>query len=179
MEFFKGDETEQKFYNSGSKILNNISVELSEFFSEAYATQALGELVYDQRRFPLTNAIKRSIFISSFKQLFEAWAFSGTFESYIDVFTKIFGEDVVIDFTVPGPGELLVDITTTGLQDYEFVARSIEEDEYLFDNVVDDEDDFIVFSTLQGIESQSELEKVLFTMVPNGIFTQVSLTIGA
>lgn len=178
MKYFKGDEKEKKIYLSGDGMLSSISLSLSEYFEDVYGSKPLGEFLYDEKRFPLTNAIKREIFIGCFQELFQAWAFCGTFESYILVFKKIFGEDVEIVFTVPGPGKLVIDITATGLQDYEFLARSIVDEAYVSDTVVDEVDDTIVFSTVQGIETQSELEKVLFTMVPNGIYTTVSLTIG-
>lgn len=179
MQVFKGDATELKMTASASPVLSNISVSLSEYFDKLYSTVPLGELVYDQMRFPLTNAIKRDIFIGAFAELLQSWSFCGTFESYILVFKKIFGEDVDIDFTVPAPGKLQIDITSAGVQNFDFIARSIVDDAYVYDNVVDDVGDQIVFAAVQGLETESELEKVLFTMVPNGIYTEVSLTIGS
>lgn len=178
MKYFKGDDKELKVYQAGDGMLTSISLALNEYFEDVYGSKPLGAFLFDEQRFPLTNAIKRDIFINCFQELFQAWSFCGTFESYILVFKKIFGEDSTIVFTVPDPGKLTIDITSTGLQDYEFLARAIVENEYISDTVVDDVGDTIVFSAVQGIETQSELEKVLFTMVPNGIYTTVSLTIG-
>jgi hypothetical protein len=179
MQYFKGDATELKMYESAAPIMRAISVELSAYFNGVYESVPLGEFIYDENRIPLANAIKRSVFISAFKEIFNAWAFTGTFEAYLTVFRKIFGDDVDVVFTVPGPGRLQIDITSSGVSETLFIAREIVDDEYSFDFVVDDVGDNITFATVQGIETQSELEKMLFTMVPNGIFTEVSLTLGA
>lgn len=178
MQYFKGDEKELKYDGAGKGVLDNISLALDSFFAEAYACKALGELLYDQERAPLIKAIKREIFIQCFKELFEAWSFCGTFESYLLVLRKIFGEDADIVFTVPGPGRLQIDIVSTGFELSPFVARKVEDNQYVFDNVVDHEGNQLVFLGFLGIDTQYDLEQVLFTMTPHGIFTEVSITIG-
>jgi hypothetical protein len=177
MQYFKGDSTELKMYNSVSPIMDITSNILSDYFDNAYNNIKLGEFIYDENRVPLTNALKREIFIDCFKEIFEAWSFCGTFESYLTVFRKIFGEDAIIEFTVPGSGRLQIDIETSGLVEYGFISRWIVDNAYVFYDIVDDVGDSIVFENFKGIETEFELEKILFQMVPNGIFTEVSLTI--
>ncbi len=159
-------------------IADNIQISLNDFLSDCYGTVPLGELLWDASRVPLTNAIRREIFIGCFKELFEAFSFCGTFESYITVFKKIFGDDVEIEFTVPGPGKLNIDITTSGIQEFNFIAREILSNAYVRHTIVDHNGDKILLRGILGIETPYELEKALFTMVPGGIYTQVSLTIG-
>lgn len=178
-EFFKGDALELKMYNSGLPALDNIGLGLDEFWSQCYEMIPMGEFLWDEKRVPLTNAIRRDVFVISFKQIFEAWSFCGTFESYILVFKKIFGDDSLIEFTVPAPGQLHINIEASGIQLSPFIARRIVDNAYVYDNVVDHVGDNIAFATVLGIETQDELEKVLYTMVPAGIYTEVSLTIGA
>jgi hypothetical protein len=177
MQYFKGDATELKMYNSASNIMTILSSGLSDYFDNAYNGIELGEFLFDEKRIPLTNAIKREIFIDCFKEILEAWAFCGTFESYLTVFRKIFGEDATIEFTIPAVGRLQIDIETSGLVEYNFIAREIVNNAYVFYDIVDDVGDNIVFENFKGIETEAELEKILFQMVPNGIFTEVSLTI--
>jgi hypothetical protein len=179
MQYFKGDVTELKVYNSASTIFDNISRSLNECFDGIYNAVTLGQFLFDEQRMPLTNAIKREVFITCFKQIFEAWSFCGTFESYILVFKKIFGEDATIEFTVPAAGKLQINIDVEGVQTSNFQSRDIVDDDYVFSNIVDDVGDKILFRTPLGIASQFELETILFSMVPSGIFTEVSLTIGA
>lgn len=177
MQYFKGDANELKMYGTISPMFEAQILALNEYWENVYSCQPLGEFLYDSNRVPLVNAIRREIFITSFKEIFESWEFTGTFESYILVFNKIFGVDVVVDFTVPGPGLLEIDITTSGFQLFEAIWREIVDNAYVTDHIVDENGDNILFSTVQGFETQQEAEVMLFTMVPNGIFTTVTLTI--
>ncbi len=175
--FFKGDALEIQMYESANPIVTTVENYINEFYEDVYGSVPMGEFLYDEERVPLTNAIKRDVFIRSFKQIFEAWQFSGSFQSYMTVFEKIFGEDVEVEFTVPAAGKLEIDITATGIQEIQFQARVIEDNAFVYYDMIDDEGDFIVFTTVLGFETQQELETMLFTMVPAGIFTTVTLTI--
>lgn len=179
-QFFKeSDAQEQKFYNSAEPILSDLSLSKDEFFDDAYSCFLLGELLFDTERSPLANAIPRNIFRSSFFSLFDAFTVAGSFESYLEVFTQVFGEEVVVEFTIPGPGRLEIDITAAGFEVFQMVTRYIENNAYVFDHTVDDEGDNIVFVTVKGFESQYELEQMLFEMVPVGVKTDITLTLGA
>lgn len=178
MQFFKGDETELKFYNSARPMFDLIDAQKNLFFNQAYDAYDLGALIYDLKKSPLSNAINREIFREAFKEIFNGFKNAGTFESYIDIFTKIFGDTVAITFTVPAPGKLNIDIVAEGVVNYDFVSRFIEDGEYFFDEIIDDEGDNIVFQTVKGFTSQYELETMLFELVPGGIFTTISLSVG-
>lgn len=177
-QFFKGDETERKYFASGEPILSLLSSQKDTFLEECYGCFVLGELLYDNGYAPLSNAIPRNIFRESFEALFDSFVRAGTFESYLTVFRQIFGNDVEVTFAVPAAGKLQIDIVATGVDLSPFVARHIEDNAYVFDNIVDDEGDQIVFQTIKGFESQYELEQMLFEMVPDGIYTEITLTQG-
>ena len=179
MQYFKGDAEEIKIVNSGSPALDATSFQLSLFYDEAFESFPLGDLIYEDSRSPLSNAILQSIFRESFNEIFAAFTVAGSFESYLNVFRKIFGDDVEVTFTVPAPGKLNIDIVAAGVELSDFVARSIVDNAYVFDEVIDDEDDNIVFQTVKGFQSQYELEQMLYEMVPDGIFTNITLTVGA
>lgn len=180
-QYFKGDEFELKFDQAAEPTMSDISLSLDEFLEGAYETAPLGDLIFDTGRSPLSNAIKKEIFRAAFKEIFDAFVKVGTFDAYLTVFTKIFGDDVDVEFTVPGPGQLNIDIEATNIEISNFVARYIEDNAYLFDNVIyedGDGSDNIVFQSIQGFQSQYELEQMLFEMVPGGIYTQITLTLG-
>ncbi len=176
-QYFKGDAGELKFDSVSIPITSALEIQKDLFLDGAYETSPLGDLLFDNDRAPLANAIPRSVFRIAFKQLFESFIKVGTFEAYLDVFAKIFGSDVDVEFTVPGPGQLDIDITATGLEISPMVARYILDNAYLFDNVVDYDGDNICFQTVQGFTTQYELEQMLFEMVPGGIYTVISLTV--
>jgi hypothetical protein len=179
MEKFKpNDPIEDKFINVARATFNSAIAQRVLFFEKAYASFPLGDILINTKRAPLTNAIKQDIFREAFKEIFEAFISGGTFESYLTVFRRIFGESVSVEFVVPDPGKLEINIESDGVLLSDFVARYIEDNAYVFDEIVDDEEDNIVFQTVKGFETQYELEQMLFEMVPGGIYTQISLTVG-
>lgn len=180
-QFFKnGDLTELKYYNSAQPISDILSGQKDEFYSDAYGCFVLGDLLYDNNYTPLANAIPRAVFRESFEFIFEAFITAGSMYSYIDVFKKIFGEDVDITFGVPSPGKLTIDIVAIGFELSPFIARRVEDNSYVFDNVIysdGDGDGDIVFQTIKGFESEYELKQMLFEMVPDGIYTEITLSL--
>lgn len=179
MQFFKdSDAEEKKFYNAASPALSEIDLGRNQFFNEAYECFRLGDVLHVTGRAPLVNAMRREIFRQSFMVIFEAFIRAGSYESYLTVFRNIFGEDVDVEFNSDLPGTLNIDIHADGFQLSRFITRYIVDNEYLFDNIVTQEGDNIVFQTIAGFESQYELELMLFEMVPDGIYTVITLTLG-
>lgn len=178
MQFFKGDSEELKYYESGRTILETLSGQKDEFFTECYGCFVLSELLYDNNYAPLANAIPRDIFRESFATLFESFLAAGSFEGYLAVFRNIFGPSVEVTFTVPAPGKLNIDIVASGLETYGMSVREIVDNAYEYFTLVDDEGDRIVLQAVKGFESQYELEQMLFEMVPDGIYTEITLTVG-
>lgn len=58
------------------------------------------------------------------------------------------------------------------------MGREIVDDAYDYFEITDHTGDPILLQTVKGFQSQAELERMLFEMVPAGIFTNISLTIG-
>lgn len=210
VQLFKGDALELKMAEVGLAPANSIALSLDLFFQGAYSSRPLGEFLYDQNRIPLVNAIKREIFIQSFRELLDAFAYAGTLESYISLFKKIFGEDVQIEFTMQGPsgglaeyafiddegdfivdgdgdvlyfgepfaaGRLNIDIQTAADTEFNATIKEIFNEQYFESQFVDSDGDNLVFSSLLGIETESELRAIVFVLVPNGIYTEISLII--
>lgn len=176
MQFYKGDAEEQKYYNSVQPISDVLSGQKDLFLSDAYACFVLGELLYDNDFAPLANAIPREIFRETFSTVFENFLKAGTFESYMEVFVKVFGEDVDVTFT-QSAGQLGIDIIATGLQLSNWVSKRIVSNAYVYEDMVDDTAEQLVFQSVKGFETQQELEKMLFELVPDGIYTEISLTV--
>ena len=176
---FKGDATELKFENSAEPILSAIGLALDDFFENSYICEQLGALIYDDKRSPLVNAIRKEIFVTVFNTIFtSAFVRVGTFEAYLDVFRKVFGDEVEVEFTVTGPGKLEIDITADTFALYEILERRIVDGSYVNNHILTDAGDIIAAYVVKGIESEYELNKMLFEMVPGGIYTQIFLTIG-
>lgn len=173
------DEKELKFENSAGPVLDLISNELDLLNSNAFTTGPLGDLLVESARAPLSKAIEQTIFRSAFKEIFDAFIKVGTFEAYITVFKKIFGDSVNIIFTIPAPGKLNIEIEAAGVEFFDFVERRVVSNAYVYNEVVDYDLANIVFQIIRGFQTQYELEQMLFEMVPGGIYTEITLTLGA
>ncbi len=176
MQNFKGDETELKFRNSAEPVLSDLSLAKDDFYEGCFETAPLGDIIHESNRSPLTNAVKKEIFRLAFKEIFDAFIQVGTFEAYITVFKKIFGDSSTVTFTVPAAGKLNISIEATEIVLSDFISRTIEDNAYEFDEIVDYDLDNIAFQSIQGFATQYELEQMLFEMVPAGIFTDIDLT---
>lgn len=177
MQYYKGDTTERKFDGSAAPMLGLLSDQKDLFFDGAYSCFILGELLYDTSRAPLANAIERNIFRELFATIFDAFLVAGTFESYISVFQNIFGDDVIIEFTVPAAGKLEIDIQATGVLSATRLAREIIGGSYVYYDRVTSVGDTRVASVPKGFQTEYEAEQMLFELVPAGIWTTISLTI--
>ena len=179
MQYFKGDPIEIKFSLSAGPLLDTVSLQKTMFFDQAYSTYLLGDLIYSGFRSPLAKAIKPDIFRASFNEIFEGFITAGSFESYVMVFRKIFGESAEIDFTVPAPGKLIIDIIADELESSNLTTRYIANNQYVLEAIVDQLGvDNIMLQTIKGFQSEYELEQMLFEMVPAGIYTEINLTLG-
>lgn len=174
---FKGDDLELQMEAVGQPIMDSVEFQLDAFFDGAYEAMPLGDVIYESGRSPLANAIDQEIFRQSFPEIYDAFTVAGTFESYITVFKKIFGDTVEIDFTVPAPGKLNIDIVADEVELSNFISRTIFENLYVYDNIVTQDGDQIVFQSIKGFKTQYELEQMLHEMVPAGIFTNISLSL--
>ena len=174
---FKATDTlEEKFFQCAKPIFDLMSLQKDLFFDEAYRAFPLGDLIFEDLRSPLSNAIDERVFRESFQDIFESFISAGTFERYIQVFERIFGETVDVQFTVPGPGKLNIAILADELETSDLQVREVINNQYHFFDLVDDEENEILAQTIKGFESQYELERMLFEMVPGGIYTQITLS---
>lgn len=173
---FKGDDFELKMEACASPIHDSIEAQLDAFFEDAYSAMPLGDIIYESNRSPLANAIDQEIFRQSFPEIFDAFTVAGSFDSYLTVFQKIFGETVQVDFTIPDPGKLEIDIIADEVELSTFVARTIENNDYVYSPMItQDGVDNIMFQSIKGFKTQYELEQMLYEMVPAGIYTVISL----
>lgn len=176
-QYFKGDATEKQFDAAASPIFTACSLQLDDFFEGAYSSAPLGDILVEDVRAPLANAIPQDIFRASFTEIFQAFVEGGTFESYLTVFKKIFGDAVVVAFTVPAAGKLQIDITSENFDLDDFIARQIESNAYVFYQMQTQALENLIFQSVKGFTSEYELEQMLFEMVPGGIFTQITLDV--
>lgn len=171
------DQTEIKVRDAVLPTLNLIGGQLDLFFQDFENAQPLGGVLWDTQRAPLTPALPRDVFMASFAAIFNLFTRPGTFEYYLQVFRKIWGIDVAIEFIVPGPGKLQINIHAAVTDVVLFVARRLDGLDYVFDEVITQSGDNIVFQILKGLKTQSEVDALMKELKPHGIYIETTLTI--
>ena len=175
--FKETDEIEKKVRDILLPLLTVTSNEKTEMYNGAYTAYPLGDVLYDLMRSPLARNMSKESFRTSFFAIHELFTRPGTFEFYMDVFRAVFGDDVDVEFTVPAPGKLLINVEALDIVNDLFMARSIVDNQYVQDEVIDEVGDNIVFQGTQGLKTQREVEALIYELYPAGLWVQTTLVI--
>lgn len=175
--FKETDEKEAKVAATFTPLLDLLSSDRDTMYDEAFSAYPLGDIFVALNNSPLARAIPADAFRKSFFAIFDLFTRPGTFEFYLTVFRAIFGEEVEVTFSVPAPGKLNINIESLNELLETFSARSIVDDAYIYDDVIDHDGDFIAFQGSQGIKTQAELDALMKELQPAGIFVTATLTL--
>ncbi|MDR0676267.1 MAG: hypothetical protein LBF97_04410 [Elusimicrobiota bacterium] len=98
------------------------------------------------------------------------------------VFKAIFGDDSIITFERTSPAYLTINIQATSTELFNFLARTITEIEG--EKVIEDDDvltadeaDELVFGLQLGITDFYEVQSILNSLNPAGIFLEVNFSL--
>lgn len=174
--FKETDETEGKVRDAILPFSELRDSELDEFFVGAFTCFVLGDVLYLTGH-PMSGVIPQDVFRMSFPEIHQLFTRPGTFEFYLDVFRAVWGEDVVVEFTVPDPGKLLINIESLAVVEYIALAREIIDNVYVFHELVDHVGDNLIFQGSQGLKTQEEAEALVNEFRPAGIWTETTLSI--
>jgi hypothetical protein len=178
MQKFKpNDLEEQKFIDTLTPIFDGISSDLDDFYQGAYRCFLLGDVLYDTGRDPLVGVINRSLYRSSFFAIHELFTRPGTFEFYLDVLRAIFGQETEIEFVIPSPGVLEINVPAANYETFNILAREIIDGVYhYFPLVTSDGGEEILGQGFISIYTPQEINGLIKELAPNGIHTTVNLT---
>jgi hypothetical protein len=168
------DAIEQKVYDAFYPLMAILEGDKDSFYAGAYEAYPLGDVLYDTGH-PLTGIVSRETFRASYPAIHELFTRSGPFEFYLTVFRAIWGNDVQVEFIVPSPGVLQINIEALAIQQDFFMARRIVDNAYVYDEVIDDDGDNIVFQTPSGIKTQDEVNKFMRELHPDGLYVETTL----
>jgi hypothetical protein len=174
--FKENDATELKVRNCFVDLLSRLSADRDDFYSGAYMAYPLGDVLAATGS-PVSESIDPEVFRQSFFSLYESFQRPGTFEFYLSLIRTIWGADVEVEFTVPSPGTLEIDITALSSVANLALARRIEDNEYVDDEILDHDGDNLIFQGTQGLQTQREADAIFLELAPIGIWTVVTLSI--
>lgn len=173
---FKGDATELKMVAVADPIFDLTNASLDEFYAEGYNCDQFLLMLYDESRMPFSERVNRETFVSFIKEALVNFPFTGIFESYLFILRSIFGSLSEIEFVVPTPGTLEINVNAISSLEFEFVAREFVDGAYVFYNIVDYDDNILVFRGIAGIDTEYELSLLFSEIMPIGINPDISLT---
>lgn len=174
--FKENDPTESDVYGLFLPSLEALGLDRNSFFTDAYLCTDLGGVLYDLERDPLVNVVSRAVYRDSFPALHDLFTRPGTFEFYLALFRKIFADDADITFTIPGPGQLNINVEAITEQNFNLMARRIESLVYIYEQVItSDTSDKIQVQGIRGIKTQAEMDSLTVEISVYGIFTTITL----
>lgn len=161
------------------EVLESIERDLTEFFNEAYQTASLGDVLYLLDRDPMAGKLLNEYYRTAYPAIHEMFTRPATFDFYVDLIRAVWGEDTPIEFSRPSPGVLDIKVSSQSLQPQVFQARRIEDDTYIYEDVVTSGDDpeEILFQTAQGIKTQAEADLLISEVAAAGYVTNIELEV--
>ena len=166
MQYFKGDDVEIKLSGSAQAVFQNLQTELTAWFNDAYNSAGLGAILYDNNLVPLSQTIARDVFIKNYGEILRRWEYVGSFESYLYVFMQIFGPDTQITFEKLAPGALKIYIVTDQTGFINWLTQQGQE-------IRTQSGQPLMFKQVLGIENFYEVQGVLDSLNPAGIYLEV------
>lgn len=175
--FKLNDELEQKVFDTFSFSTMLTGLEMTIFYQNANEAYPLGDALYILNRDPMAGVLLPETFRESFPEIHSQFTRPGVFEFYLNVLRKIWGETANIEFVIPAPGKLNINIEALTLELLTFTARKIENNTYIFEDIETQAGETLVFQGTQGIKDQREANALVREIAPQGIFTQINLEI--
>lgn len=166
MQYFKGDDVEIKLSGSAQAVFENLQAELTAWFNDAYDGAGLGAILYDNNLVPLSQTIARDVFIKNYGEILRRWEYVGSFESYLYVFMQIFGPQTQITFEKLAPGALKIYIVTDQTGFINWLTQQGQE-------IRTQSGQPLMFKQVLGIENFYEVQGVLDSLNPAGIYLEV------
>lgn len=170
---FKGDKLELQLSGSAGEVFTKLQTDMTAWFKNANDDTGLGGIIYDNNLVPLTRSVARDIFIKNFGEILRRWEYVGSFESYLFVFMQIFGPNTVINFKRLAPGALQINITTNQIALFKWLDKI--GGSYVSTHLGQN----INLRTVTGIGDFYEVQSVLDSLNPAGIYLRVNFTLNS
>lgn len=111
-QLFKPNVNNKRFFEVFREAkMNNITLDMIAMYREIIGSRALGEVIFDNGLLDLGFDIDREFFIDHYEAIFSAMTNAITLETHRTLIHAILGDSVLVEFTIPKPGHLIVNIT--------------------------------------------------------------------
>jgi hypothetical protein len=124
----------------------------------------------------MVGVVSRDVYRQSFPAIHNLFTRPGTFEFYLSLFRSVFTDDTDIQFDIPGPGQLTIDVQAITSENFYLMARSLVDGEYVYERLVtSDLNEPIMAQGFRGPKSESEIHSLIVEVSAHGIYTTVNL----
>lgn len=120
------DVFENKFINVWISLFTQTMVDLQSYYEQAYESQILGQIIYDNQLADIAKAISRSLFIKTYWQIFAEQQKNGTIDAHLYILYAIFGGDATIVVEQADPLHPIFHILTKSIALNQWVTRAGE-----------------------------------------------------
>lgn len=168
--FKPNDERDFKFNSIFDDLETSINADLDTFFGQCYASYLLGDILYENDLDPIAKVLKQDVYRTSFNAIHELFTRPGTFEFFLSVFRAMWGSDVDVAFTILQPAQLKIEIFGSTPTYNEILYREIVDNEYVYDEIVTEDDDSLTAQESTGPQTVDELLLIMTELGVNGIF---------
>lgn len=184
MQYFKAtDEEERRVVSIFEPVISLLTGDKKEMFDGAYEAYPLGDALWNAEASPMVGVVTPAVFRISYFAFHELFTSPATFEFYLDVFRAVWGENVEVEFVVPSPGHLQINITALDTQPEYFNTREIVNNQYVYSRVIAQggsyDGFYLMFQGSRGIKSQQEADALIKELHPVGVYTEINLQIGS
>ncbi len=176
--FKPNDAIETKTLAAITPTLDALVEDHDDLYEGAFTAADLGDVLFNLDRDPMAGVIDATTFRQSFWAIHTLFTRPGTFEFYLTVFRAIWGDDVDVEFTVPGNGKLQIGVSGTLTPELSpLMFREVVGTSYLYHNFVTQDGDTIQAQGFQGLKSQADADRLIGELAVQGVYTTLTLTL--
>lgn len=125
IEAFKDTDTlEAKVRQVFLPKLEELGVAHDDFYNGAFDAFPLGDVLWEAKVDPIAEAIIKDVYRTAFAAIHALSDTPATFQSWISIFTAVWGETGAVRFVVPAPGKLEINIDGFLMKDFEAATDS-------------------------------------------------------
>lgn len=169
-QLFNGDDLELKFSGSFDLVFADMKEALLAIIGKAYGAKALGYTLYDGNTSPLNGVIERETFALYYDDIFKTFPYAGTFESYIFILKKIFGEEAEISFTKLAPAALQIDITSDRNTFFKWIESVVSKSA-----ITDESGNAVYFRRALGMTDYYKVRSILNIFKHPGVYLEFNI----
>lgn len=168
--FSPNDPRDDKFNKVFDTLEVGINNDLDAFFNQCYANYLLGDIIWENNLDPIAKVLKQEFYSTSFNAIHELFTRPGTYEFFLSTFRAMWGADVDVIFTIIQPGQLKIEIFGSTPAYNEILYREIENNTYLYDEILTGDGDSLTSQESSGPQTVEELLMIMTELGVNGIY---------